>query len=409
MKKTFQKFAVLLSALVLLAMVFSLNSCKKSEDTTTPSVIVLDGYYVKGAGTAYADFNDNGMMKATYNEVLNPVTLTSTKRASLMELYIPVKAGADGFNIVKVAGSVTKIYGPGTDFLQVTSPTTDEPHGVFFKRGSLVESTDKFTVDTSGMYHVVLDYDLNKVSVTRVKWGLIGAATPGGWSTGTSMPEPTFNLTDMKWEITDLTLTKGSWKFRYSNGWKIIFDTAYDNGGGKLGVKVNTNFGYNVDTLLPGGADMTNSVQGVYTCKLEYVLGTGYKATLTKTANLPPVDYSAYQMGIIGNCYLKADLTQAAWDENFGTSLPSVTGGTTYTWTYTVDLNLAAGEFKFRQGTDWAGKSIGYTDVTMAGPGASHFTDSGSGNFKVDVVGNYTLVLVIDAVTENYTVTATKN
>jgi hypothetical protein len=408
MKRPMKKLAMMLSVIGLLAMMFTLNSCKKSSDTTTTSVIILDGFYVKGAGTAYADLNPNAMMNPTYNEVLNPVLPTSTKRAQLLELYIPVKAGVDGFSIVKVAGSVTKIYGPGPDFAQVTAPTTDEPHGVFFKRGTYIETTNKFTVDTNGMYHVVLDYDLGKVSVTRVKWGMIGAATPHGWTSSTAMTESAFNLTTMSWSATGLTLTKGQWKYRYSSGWKIIFDTAFDNGGGKLGIKVNTNFGFSVDTLLPGGDNITNSVQGLYTSTLTYTLGTGYKATLTKTGNLPPVDYSAYSMGIIGNCYLKSDgVTQANWDENFGTMVPVVTGGTTYTWTYNIPINQA-GDFKIRQGTDWSGKSIGYGDVTMAGPAAANFTDDG-GNFKVDITGNYTLVLVIDAVTENYTFTATKN
>jgi len=398
---------MMMAILALIAMGFTLNSCKKSSDTTTTTVILLDGYYVKGAGTAYADLNPNAMMNSTYNEVLNPVLPTSTKRAQLMELYIPVKAGTDGFNIVKVAGSVIKVYGPGTDYAQVTAPTTDEPHGVFFKRGTYVETTNKFTVDTNGMYHVVIDYDLGKVSVTRVKWGMIGAATPHGWTSSTEMTESAFSLTSMSWSLTGLTLTKGTWKYRYSSGWKIIFDTVFDNGGGKLGIKVNTNFGFGVDTLLPGGHDITNSVQGVYTSTLAYTLGSGYKATLTKTGNIPPVDYSTFKMGIIGNVYLKLDGTQANWDENFGTSLPVVTGGTTYTWTYTIDIN-AAGDFKFRQGFDWSGKSIGFGDVTMAGPAAANFSDDG-GNFKVSVIGNYTLFLQIDATTENYTVTATKN
>lgn len=47
----------------------------------------------------------------------------------------------------------------------------------------------------------------------------------------------------------------------------------------------------------------------------------------------------------------------------------------------------------------------------MAGPAAANFTDSGDPdhNFAVTITGNYTLVLHIDAVTELYTLTATKN
>ena len=43
----------------------------------------------------------------------------------------------------------------------------------------------------------------------------------------------------------------------------------------------------------------------------------------------------------------------------------------------------------------------------MAGPDASHFTNDAT-NFKVDLAGNYTIVLLIDAAAEVYTVTATK-
>ena len=402
MKKSFQKLAIMLSVIALITMVFTFDSCQKSSDTTTTTVIVLDGYYVKGAGTAYADFNDKAMMKVTRNEV------TQTNRASLVELYIPVKAGAAGFNIVKVAGSSTTVYGPGTGFTTITTGTVDEPK-VPFQRGPAGVTGTIFTVPADGMYHVVYDDSLNKVAIMRVHWGMIGAATPGGWTNDTMMTESAFNLTDMSWTLTNLTLIKGDWKFRYSHGWKVEIDTT--NVDPTKRVKVNTNFGTAVAGLIPGGGNITNDVAGIYTCTMVYHLGTGYAATLTKTADIPPINYSTFQMGIIGNCYLKADgVTQAAWDENFGTSLPVVTGGTNYDWTYTININLA-GQFKFRQGTDWSGKSIGFANVTMAGPGAANITDGGlpDHNFAVTNTGSYTMVLHIDAVTEIYTLTVTKN
>jgi len=371
-----------------------------SSFTTAPGVL-LDGYYIKGAGTAYTDLNETAIMKVTKNEV------TGTNRSHLLELYIPVKAGVSGFNIVKVAGSVQTVYGPGTGFGTVTNPKTDEPR-VPFQRGPVIATSAVFTVSADGLYHVVFDVALNIGVVAPVHWGMIGAAVPSGWPISTDMPESAFNLTNMSWTISNLAMTIGEWRFRYCNGWKIILDTVYDNGGGQLGVKVNTNLGGALSTLEPGGYNILNSIPGVYTCLLNYNMISGYTVTLTKTGNIPPIDYSTYQMGIIGNCYLKADgVTQANWDENFGSSLPVVTGGTTYFWTYNININ-EAGDFKFRQGNDWSGKSIGYNNVTMAGPAANNFIDDG-GNFQVIVTGNYTLVLQIDALTENYTVTATKN
>jgi hypothetical protein len=237
-----------------------------------------------------------------------------------------------------------------------------------------------------------------------VHWGMIGAATPGGWSNDTMFTESAFNATTMSWTLTGLKLMKGEWKYRYTHGWKVELDTT--NSDPTKWVKVNTNFGDDVNELVAGGGNIVNAASGFYTSTLTYTLGTGYKATLTKTGDIPLVDYSTYEMGIIGNAYNKQDGTPANWDENFGTSLP-VVSGTDYTWTYTLDL-IATKEFKFRQGNDWSGKSIGYSDVIWAGTAASNFTNN-NGNIVVGAAGNFTLVLKIEAATETYTVTATKN
>jgi hypothetical protein len=209
----------------------------------------------------------------------------------------------------------------------------------------------------------------------------------------------------MSWTQTDITLRKGEWKFRYSHGWKIKLDTVIDTGGGSIGVAVNTNLGGYINQLAAGGNNIVNSLAGIYRCRLAYIPDTGYMATLTRTGDIPGIDYSSYQMGIIGDSYLKQDGTPAFWDENFGTSLPSV-NGTNYTWTYTIDL-MGGKDFKFRQGDDWAGKSIGFGDVTLAGSAAANFTNNVS-NFKISTSGNYTMILNIEAITEIYTLTVTK-
>ena len=387
-----------LAGLAILVLV-SMSACKKDSTTVDPTVL-LDGVYITGAVTpSGATLIASGMMKIAKNEV------TQTDRASLYELYIPLKAGATGFSIVKVAGSVQTTYGPTTNWGVITVGTTDEPKSPF-QRGVVAANSTKFTVPADGMYHVAIDLVLMKAVIVPVHWGVIGAATPGGWSSSTALTDPAFSQTAMAWTLTNMKFQKGEWKFRYSDGWKVELDTVTVVGTGLIGVKINTNFGGAVSALVSGGGNIVNATPGFYTMSMAYTLGTGFHATTVKTGDIPLINYSTYQMGIIGNAYYKSDgVTVAAWDENFGTSLP-VVAGTTYTWTYT--LNMIAGEFKFRQGTDWAGKSIGYSDVTMAGPAAANFSNNG-GNFKLTIVGNYTLVLKIDAATEVYTVTATKN
>ena len=71
MKKQFFKTVFNLTWFTLVTlMVFS--ACKKDDDDDNNQnvPIVLDGLYIKGAGTALTDFDDNGRMAVTRNEVV---------------------------------------------------------------------------------------------------------------------------------------------------------------------------------------------------------------------------------------------------------------------------------------------------------------------------------------------------
>jgi len=401
MKELSFKSMLKFSWIIILAGLVTFTSCKKDDDEEeiVDPVVVLDGLYVKGDAVAYTDFNEKAIMTSTKNEV------GQADRAELMELYIPVKAGG-GFNIVMVKGSANTTYGPGADFAKVDNPTGDEPHSADFSRGSIEETSDKFTVAEDGMYHVIFDTEVNKVVVAKVEWGLIGAATPNGWGGSTDLVEGAFNATAMSW-TTSMDLLKGEFKLRYSNGWKIEIDTTYDNGTADKGIKVNTNYGGAVDALVPGGANIVNDDPGVYDVTMEFELGKGFTLTLDRTGDLPSIDYSNYEMAIIGSAYYKADGTQAAWDEDLQPQMP-VVSGTDYTWTYSTFDLIAGGEFKWREAGTWSGKSIGFGDVVWAGDDLANFTDNG-GNILVGADGNYTIELKIEAATEVYTVTVTKH
>lgn len=402
MKNLMMKISTMLTMVALLALVFGVTSCSDDDDPVTPPVIVLDGYYVKGAACAYTDFNEKAMMKVTRNEV------TQENRASLLELYIPLKAGTAGFNVVMVAGSTTKVYGPGADFAVVANPTNDEPK-VPFQRGSLIETATMFNVPEDGMYHVVIDYDLMKVAVMRVHWGIIGAATPSGWGTSTDLTESAFNATTMSWTISNMELRGGDWKFRYSNGWKVELDTTIDVGGGKKGVKVNTNFGGAVNALVPGGANIVNADPGIYTCTMSYTLGSGYTATMTKTGSLPLTNWTGVQCDAVGTG-VSADNPNAIPDPSswgWGNVLVADNGGIPvvaadlYTWTWT-GIILEAGEgFKVRTLNGVAPPSgganfdAGYTALNVAAS-SPNIVDAG-GNLSATVKGSYTITLKIDA------------
>ncbi len=399
MKKNLIKFSKV-AWLMVMAFALITTSCKKDDDDDDGGgddpVIVLDGVYIKGAGTALADYDTKGMMKVTRNEV------TQEDRASLLELYIAVKGGADGFNIVTVEGATKTIYGPGADFAEVTEPDGDEPT-LGLKRGSVAVTDTKFTVDADGLYHVAYDTEIGIVTIAKVEWGVIGAATPGGWGESTQLASEGFDLNTMTFTAVDITLTKGDYKFRYSNGWKVILDSEFDLGDGNTGIKVNANYGGTVEALVPGGANITNETPGYYTATITWVLGSGYSASVVKTGDLETYDYSATELGLIGDGIMNAD-TVLGWNYSLGLHAPTVTDETTYTWLYEGISVTSAGSFKIREGQDWNGKSIGYADLTMGGTAAANFqgTDP-DGNIQAIEDGIFDFELIIDAVTETYT------
>ena len=391
-----------IAAIMLLAVV-TMTACSDDDPVTPPTEVILDGLYVSGGATAYATLNAKAMMKKTRNEV------TQTERASLYELYIPLKAGAAGFNIVKVAGSVQTVYGPVTaNWAEITQGTNDEPK-VPFQRGVVAANSNKFTVPADGMYHVVIDMDLMKAVVARVQWGIIGAATPNGWGGSLQLDESAFNQTAMTWSKSNVELRGGDWKFRYSNGWKIELDTALDLGGGKKGVKVNTNFGGAISALVPGGDNMVNSAPGIYTISLAYTLGTGYVATLTKTGDLPLTNWTGVQCDAVGTG-ISIDNTNSIVDPsswNWGRVMLADNGavpvkvGDKYTWTWTNIILEANQGFKVRTKNGVAPPSgganfdAGFSAVNVAA--SSPKVIDMSGNLAVNAKGTFTIKLEIDA------------
>jgi hypothetical protein len=399
MKKNLLKFSWLLIVALL-----TFTACNDDDDNdgnnNNPDVPqVEDGFYLKGAATALTELNSKGIMKITSNEV------TKEDRAELLEIYVAVKGGNDGFNIVEVTGATQKTYGPGSDFAVVGEDArdNDEPK-VDFWRGSYAETTDKFTVPEDGLYHVVIDKELKKVVVAPVVWGVIGAATPGGWGESTQL-SATFDLNKMTFQGTDIPLSIGDYKFRYSNGWKIILDTDLDVGGGDKGVKVNTNFGGAVDNLVPGGANINNATTGKYTITITWELGKSYVASLEKTGENDLNDYTDTELGFVGSGIIAAD-TVLGWNVTIDLKTPAV-NNTVYTWNWTniQVTNADNGSFKIREGQDWNGVIIGYPQVTMTGDAADKFETNDDGNFVPTQNGTYDFTLVVDAATETYALT----
>ena len=371
------KHSMLKFAWLFIAAMVAVTACKKDDDPL-PKIDAEDGVYLVGAGTALTDFDPKGLMKAANNEV------GQTPRAGLFELYITVKAGAEGFNIVEVTGGAAKTYGPGTDFAEVLEEDKigDEPRE-WFSRGSMVESTTKFTVPEDGLYHVVYDRTLNTIVVARVKWGIIGAATINGWGASTPMTPSAFSLTEMSFQETEFIMVVGDFKFRYSGGWKIVLD-------GEV-VRVNTNFGGTVSALVAGGENISNAVNGYYTLTVNWSLANGTTSTAVKTADYTPAAYPA-AMYVVGGATSSG---WPGWDNEAykaSTIMNKTAGGQPTEGIFWKILHLTGGEGFKLSAENWGNPNLGFSDVSEFDVDGVTVT-SADGNMSVAESGMYMVVV----------------
>lgn len=118
--------------------------------------------------------------------------------------------------------------------------------------GTISTSGGNLTAPGVGSYLITADLNANTITYAYNQWGVIGDATPGGWSTDTDMK---YNNSTGLWTVTLPLSSSGGYKFRYNHDWTV-------NLGGSGG------------TLTAGGANITVPVSGTYLVTLDPVANT---------------------------------------------------------------------------------------------------------------------------------------
>ncbi len=364
-------------AFVALVASIALVACDPKEDEPNEP-IVLDGMYIKTATATLADLDTKVRMTVAKNEVLQE------DRSALVEIYMALEA-SNGFSLYEVAGSAKKSYGPAADFAEVAEADLDveEPKEGLWK-GGYEESTTNFTVPEDGLYHIMVDTELKKVAIARVVWGLIGGATPGGWSNSTPMAA-TFNTSKMEFVVENVTMLKNEFKFRYSDGWKVILDTQLDLGGGKLGVKVNSNFGGALNALDAGGGNIANAEYAVYKFTMTWELGVGTSVTMVKTGEAEPLPEYPEALYMIG-----ASVGGWTWATVDLPMIPVHSHPNAFWKIVWIDAAAADPGIKFAPGKEWVG-DFGVAD--NSNPGVKDYL-KGSNNIMPPATSGYYMIWV---------------
>lgn len=171
------------------------------------------------------------------------------------EGYIKVNAGQN-MKFVGLQGSWDEVNGANVNFGSEGGDTNVTSGTLIADGGS-----GAITLDEGGFYYVFIPLDLSSYQFVKTQWGIIGAATPGGWGDETDM---TYDATSNSWKI-DVDLVDGEMKFRS----RIIGNTTGNHNGG------GADWSYNIGTdASPHAADQGDGnfsvTAGSYSVELSF-------------------------------------------------------------------------------------------------------------------------------------------
>ena len=114
----------------------------------------------------------------------------------------------------------------------------------------------------AGYYYIKADTQKLTYSTTKTDWGIIGSATPQGWSASTPM---TFDIANNVWTITVALVGGQEIKFRANDAWTLNYGDDGANG-----------------VLEEGGANIAVPTSGTYIVTLDLSKSRAYTYTLEK-------------------------------------------------------------------------------------------------------------------------------
>ena len=379
-----KKLSFLVAALAMVSMVFT--SCNPKEDPTTNQL--YDGFYLVGQATAVADFNASNIalayMGAGFNEV------SKEKRAGMYEKYVALEANKPFKFILHQAGKNDVSYGGTLKEQAATAEGGLAEINVYW--GQLAENVE-MQVPVSGLYHVVLDLNLDgqltatggkQIMLVPVAWGVRGGFIDANWSnTVEATSASDFNKTHMTFSFKDFVVKKdGEFKFVQADCWKIYLDMMGQ-------VKCETSLGIENGEITTYGENINFSIErGIYDMTLTWDLkggacGKSFTYTAKKTGTPEAEDYipADHTVGISGSMNdwgTPAGLYLGVYNESKSEVTDQATGAGNYVYEMKGVTFEAGNTFKFRFDEDWIGPNdVEATGVTLDA------VDDGFGGFNI--------------------------
>ena len=373
--KNFIKF---LGVAFFAASIFTFNACSSDDEViidVVEGINVSDGLYLAQVGS---DPVSGALLSP---ESVDAPDFGSQSRTGFVGGYIYLEAG--DYNLVQVANKeITNTWGGSV------SEVTDQGSACGYNTynvASMEENGAAISVTESGLYRVTNDQLRSEMVFFQVFYpGIIGTATPGGWSEETSLTG-SVTADGGSWSISEVVLREGQWKIRFNCRWSL--DRKIDPLGSldeSNGYVLFTNFGGSIDNLANGNEqpNMELTEDGIYTVTITWNPLDGWQASLERTGDAPVLtfDPNDYQLGIIG------DATAGSWDSD--RDMLYKLDGTTHKW-YGVVTLADAGAFKIRANDAWDFNLGG----VLAADGEPATLSEGGDNIATPGAGQYYIIV----------------
>lgn len=346
-----------------------LTSCGDDDevviDTGSGDINVADGLYLTIEG------QNPSSSTLLSDETVEDESFMSQARSGFVGGYMFLETG--NYNVVQVTSKeITTTIG-GT-----AETVTDEGSSCDLNDYMVVTTAEggaAFNIPAAGFYRVTHDQMTSEMIVYKIEHaGLIGNATPGGWTTDTKL-EGTVNKDGGSWSATGIVLRGGQFKVRFNCRWNL--DRRVDPNAGfdaANGYQLFTNFGGSVADLATGNdqANIEQTEDGTYTATFTWSPQSGVALNLERTGDAPVITFNPndYQFAVVGNA--SVDNWAATADRN----LFHKEDNGVHTW-YGVVTFAADGEWKFRANDGWDVDLGG--DLAALSPGGSNIATPGAG------------------------------
>ncbi len=374
----------ILSMILGVAIIFGASSCKEDEPDIPSGgdgIAVADGFYITQEGVEPLS---TSQLKSA---LVDAEGFSAMAREGFVQGYVYLTTGS--YNVVEIVSkAIVNTYG-GT-LINVSGDAVhnkecDADNSAYSLVGAVADGS-AFSVSTEGLYVVAYDATTNEIVFDQIETaGIIGAATPGGWSNDTGLTTSSTIAADgATWTLEGVTIDVGEMKFRYNCRWAIdrrIDNTQpFDNANG---YSFFTNYGGTLDNLLAGneGANIQMTEYAVYTVVFNWAPGTGVSATVTKTGEAEPKAEYSETMFMVGD-----GLNGWGLETGEGIAMNPVHSNPHLFWG--IAWVQATGGFKFAPEELWAG------DFGKSGDATDGVYAKGGDNIPVPGTAGYYMIVV---------------